>query len=86
MREIRPYGSARGVRRNLYPYRDTPPPDAVGGAKTWAENGASGRRNVDVPTFTCRLQVEPNRSILRSKIDFRWQQIDRAQKQNEERE
>ena len=23
MREIRPYGSARGVRRNPYPYRDT---------------------------------------------------------------
>jgi len=32
MREIRPYGSARGVRRNPYPYRDTPPPDAAGGA------------------------------------------------------
>jgi len=24
MREIRPYGSARGVRSNPYPYRDTP--------------------------------------------------------------
>ncbi len=33
MREIRPYGSARGVRSNPYPYRDPPPPDdAVGGA------------------------------------------------------
>ena len=26
MREIRPYGSARGVRSNPYPYRDTPLP------------------------------------------------------------
>ena len=25
MREIRPYGSARGVRRKPYPYRDAPP-------------------------------------------------------------
>jgi hypothetical protein len=25
MREIRPYGSARGVRSNPYPYRDIPP-------------------------------------------------------------
>ena len=24
MREIRPYGSARGVRSNPYPYRDPP--------------------------------------------------------------
>jgi hypothetical protein len=32
MREIRLYGSVRGVRRNPYPYRDTPPPDAVGSA------------------------------------------------------
>jgi len=32
MREIRSYGSARGVRSNPYPYRDIPPPDAVGGA------------------------------------------------------
>jgi hypothetical protein len=32
MREIRSYGSVRGVRSNPYPYRDTPPPDAVGGA------------------------------------------------------
>ena len=32
MREIRPYGSVRGVRRKPYPYRDTPTPDAVGGA------------------------------------------------------
>jgi hypothetical protein len=26
MREIRPYGSVRGVRRKPYPYRDTPHP------------------------------------------------------------
>jgi hypothetical protein len=26
MREIRPYGSVRGVRRKPYPYRDTPNP------------------------------------------------------------
>jgi len=26
MREIRPYGSERGVRSNPYPYRDTPLP------------------------------------------------------------
>jgi hypothetical protein len=32
VREIRSHGSARGVRSNPYPYRDTPPPDAVGGA------------------------------------------------------
>jgi hypothetical protein len=32
MREIRPYGSVRGVRRNPYPYRDTLPPDAEGSA------------------------------------------------------
>ncbi len=32
MREIRPYGSARGVRSNPYPYRDTLTPDAEGGA------------------------------------------------------
>lgn len=32
MREIRPYGSVRGVRRNPYPYRDPTPPDAEGGA------------------------------------------------------
>jgi hypothetical protein len=34
MRETRSYGSARGVRSNPYPYRDTPTPDAEGGAKT----------------------------------------------------
>ena len=28
MREIRPYGSVRGVRRKPYPYRDIPPPAA----------------------------------------------------------
>jgi len=28
MREIRPYGSVRGVRRKPYPYRDIPQPDA----------------------------------------------------------
>src|SRR5271157_624083 len=28
MREIRPYGSARGVRSNPYPYRDPIPPAA----------------------------------------------------------
>jgi len=28
MRETRPSGSVRGVRRNPYPYRDTPPPAA----------------------------------------------------------
>ena len=32
MREIRPYGSVRGVRSNPYPYRDPITPDAVGGA------------------------------------------------------
>jgi hypothetical protein len=32
MREIRPSGSVRGVRRKPYPYRDTLTPDAVGGA------------------------------------------------------
>jgi hypothetical protein len=31
MRETRPSGSVRGVRSNPYPYRDNPPPDAVGG-------------------------------------------------------
>src|SRR5271169_1571066 len=31
MREIRPYGSARGVRSNPYPYRDTPTPHAKHG-------------------------------------------------------
>jgi hypothetical protein len=30
MREIRLSGSVRGVRRNPYPYRDTPKPDAEG--------------------------------------------------------
>ena len=30
MREIRPSGSVRGVRRKPYPYRDSPQPDAVG--------------------------------------------------------
>jgi hypothetical protein len=34
MRETRPSGSVRGVRRKPYPYRDTLTPDAVGGAKT----------------------------------------------------
>jgi len=32
MREIRPYGSVRGVRRKPYPYRDTTPADAEGSA------------------------------------------------------
>src|SRR5208282_4279290 len=31
MREIRPYGSARGVRRNPYPYRDSLTPRAQHG-------------------------------------------------------
>src|SRR5215469_14205600 len=31
MREIRSYGSARGVRSNPYPYRDIPPPGAPHG-------------------------------------------------------
>ncbi len=34
MREIRPYGSVRGVRSNPYPYRDMRKPDAEGSAKT----------------------------------------------------
>ena len=32
MREIRSYGSVRGVRSNPYPYRDRPTPGAVGTA------------------------------------------------------
>ncbi len=32
MREIRPYGSVRGVRSNPYPYRDNRPPAAEGSA------------------------------------------------------
>jgi hypothetical protein len=32
MREIRSYGSVRGVRSNPYPYRDIPTPDAEGSA------------------------------------------------------
>jgi hypothetical protein len=32
MREIRPSGSVRGVRRKPYPYRDNPQPDAEGSA------------------------------------------------------
>lgn len=32
MREIRPSGSVRGVRRNPYPYRDAHPADAEGSA------------------------------------------------------
>jgi hypothetical protein len=36
MREIRPSGSVRGVRRNPYPYRDTPKTAAVGSvARRW---------------------------------------------------
>jgi hypothetical protein len=34
MREIRSYGSVRGVRSNPYPYRDIPKPDAEGSANT----------------------------------------------------
>jgi len=33
MREIRPYGSVRGVRRNPYPYRDMRKPHAKHGKK-----------------------------------------------------
>lgn len=33
MREIRSYGSVRGVRSNPYPYRDTPPTGAAGTEK-----------------------------------------------------
>jgi hypothetical protein len=32
MREIRSYGSVRGVRSNPYPYRDSPTPGAEGTA------------------------------------------------------
>ena len=47
MREIRPSGSVRGVRRKPYPYRDTPPADAEGSAVfrdagPWLISTASG--------------------------------------------
>ena len=41
MRETRSYGSARGVRRNPYPYRDSPPPLPV---RSTAKNPFLGKR------------------------------------------
>jgi hypothetical protein len=51
MREIRSYGSARGVRSNPYPYRDTLTPDAEGSALLISpRQGISGRAGRPNPT------------------------------------
>ena len=51
MREIRSYGSARGVRSNPYPYRDIPTPAAVGSALlTFPRHGTSGGQDTPEPT------------------------------------
>jgi hypothetical protein len=51
MREIRSYGSVRGVRSNPYPYRDTPTPGSVGTAlnRARAARQRSVRRFVSYP-------------------------------------
>jgi hypothetical protein len=40
MREIRPSGSVRGVRRKPYPYRDTLLPDAEGSVSSTRSKAA----------------------------------------------
>jgi hypothetical protein len=58
MREIRPYGSARGVRRNPYPYRDVASTRCVSTAlRTHPRKSASASGN---PSVVAHLhQISP---------------------------
>lgn len=79
MREIRPYGCVRGVRRNPYPYRDTPPPDAEGSAKTLnpkitfreGKNVTPPRQNHHTPGQQSAVESGQHRAAKRTRITAR---------------
>jgi hypothetical protein len=50
MREIRPYGSVRGVRSNPYPYRDIPP-------------SAAKQRQTLIPTPATHLRTRLGKAV-----------------------
>jgi len=54
MREIRLSGSVRGVRRKLYPYRDTLPADAVGSVSLWDAGSCAARVPEPMPARAAR--------------------------------
>ena len=68
MREIRLYGSVRGVRSNPYPYRDPPTADAEGSAKTSTPPPPSGRARTSPPlrsnrhTASAPIRPAPSRT------------------------
>jgi hypothetical protein len=67
MREIRSYGSVRGVRSNPYPYRDIPHPGAEGTALLLAGQRPTTRPLGRVPSG-CRCEASRHHSSPYSRV------------------
>ena len=61
MRETRSYGSARGVRSNPYPYRDTPinPMRSMAGFSPHLQHGTFGKQNNPEPHLRDHHHITP---------------------------